>query len=100
MALQNISGKSNVNCNNNENFLLLLVILNNRISNLEKKLTEKDAIINFLLKQKRETNNNTSPVNKIVSENDEIIEIEKGSSSPSSNSRQKREIQTEPSSKK
>ena len=59
MELQKISGKSNVNNNNNnENSLLLLEILKNRIFSLEKKLIEKDAIINFLLKQKNGTNNN------------------------------------------
>ena len=59
MELQNISEKSNVNNNNNnENSLLLLEILKNRIFSLEKKLIEKDAIINFLLKQKNGTNNN------------------------------------------
>ena len=48
MELQKISGKSNVNNNNNnENSLLLLEILKNRIFSLEKKLIEKDAIINF-----------------------------------------------------
>ena len=51
-ALRNISEKNNVNYNNNENSPLLLEILKNRISNFEKELTEKDAIINFLLKQK------------------------------------------------
>ena len=61
---------------------------------------EKNAIINFLLKQKDETNNSTSAVNKTVIENDEILETERGNSSPSSNSKQKRETQTEPSSKK
>ena len=70
------------------------------MSNLVKKLIEKDAIINFLLKQKNETNNNTSSVIKAVTENDEILETERGNSSPSSNSKQKRETQTEPSSKK
>ena len=45
MPLQNISGKKNGNFeNNNENSRLLLEILKNRISNLEKELTEKDAI--------------------------------------------------------
>ena len=73
MALQNISGKNNVNYNNNENSPLLFEILKNRISSLEKKkLIEKDAIINFLLKQKNETNNNTSSVNKTVTKNDKI----------------------------
>ena len=71
----------------------------NRISNLEKDLIEKDAIINLLLKQKSETNNNTSSVNKAVTENDKILETERGNSSPSSNSIQKRETQAEPSSK-
>ena len=56
IALQNISGKHNVNYSNNENSSLLLEILKNCISNLEKELTEEDAIINFLLKQKNETN--------------------------------------------
>ena len=56
IALQNISGKRNVNYSNNENSPLLLEILKNCISNLKKELTEEDAIINFLLKQKNETN--------------------------------------------
>ena len=79
-----------------KNSSLLLDILKNRISNLEKVLIEKDAIINFLLKQKGETNNNTSLVNRTVTENDEILEIERGNSSPSSNSKQKRENEAEP----
>ena len=66
------------------------------ISNLEKELTEKDAIINFLLKQKNETNNNKSSVKKIVTENDEILETERGNSISSSNSKQNRETKTEP----
>ena len=74
--------------------------MKNRISNLEKELIDKDGIINFLWKQKIETNNNTSSVNKTVTENDEILETERGNCSPSSNSKQKRETQTEPSSKK
>ena len=46
MALQNISGKNNgdFDNNNNENSRLLLEILKNRISNLEKELIEKDAM--------------------------------------------------------
>ena len=45
MALQNISGKNNGDFdNNNENSRLLLEILKNRISNLEKELIEKDAM--------------------------------------------------------
>ena len=64
MALQNISGENNVNYSSNENSPLILKILKNRISNLEKELIEKDAIINFLLKHKNETNNNTSSENK------------------------------------
>ena len=63
MALQNISGKNNVNYSNNENSSLLLEILKNHISSLEKELIEKDAIIIFL-KHKNETNNNTSSVKK------------------------------------
>ena len=89
MAFQNVSGKNNVNYSNNQNSLLLLEILKNCISNLEKELIEKYAIINFLLKQKNETNNNRSSVNKKVTENDEIVETEGGNSSPSSNSKQK-----------
>ena len=100
MALQNISGKSNVNYSNNENSLSLLEILKNCIFNLEKELIEKYAIINFLLKQKNETNNNRSSVNKTVTENDEIVETEGGNSSPSSNSKQKIQNQAVPSSKK
>ena len=100
IALQNISGKNNANYNNTKKSPLLLEILKNRISNLEKELIEKDAIVNFLLKQKSETNNNTSPINKAATENDEILETERGNSSSSTNSKQKRETQTEPSSKK
>ena len=59
-----------------------------------------DAIINFLLKRKNETNNNTSSVNKTVIEIDEILETERGNSSPSSNSKRNIETQTEPSSQK
>ena len=65
--------------------MLPLEISKNRISNLEKKLIEKDAIINFLLKQKNETDNNASLVNKTVTENDEMLETKRGNSSPSSN---------------
>ena len=50
MALQNISGINDANYNNNENSPLLLEILKNCISNLEKEVIEKDATINFLLK--------------------------------------------------
>ena len=78
MALLNISGKNNVSYNNNENSSLLLQILKNRILNLEKEVIEKNATINFLLKQKNEANNNTSSVNKTVAENDEILETERG----------------------
>ena len=60
----------------------------------------KDAIIKFLLKQKNEANNKTSSVNKTVTENDEILETERGSSCPSSNSKQQIETETKPSSKK
>ena len=58
-----------------------------------------DAIINFLLKRKNETNNNTSSVNKTVIEIDEILETERGNSSPSSNKKRNIETQTEASSK-
>ena len=77
MVLLNISGKNNLSYNNNENSSLLLEILKNRIPNLEKEVIEKNATINFLLKQKNE-NNNTSSVNKTVAENDEILETERG----------------------
>ena len=90
MALLNISGKNNVNYNNNENSPLLLEILNNRISSWEKEQIERDAIINFLLNQENETNNITSSVNKTVTENDRILETERGNSTPSSNSKQER----------
>ena len=63
-------------------------------------MIENGAIINFLLKQKNETNNNTISVNKTVTENNEIVETERGNSSPNSNSKQKIETQTETSSKK
>ena len=58
----------------------------------------RDAIINFLLKQKNETSDNLRLVNKTVTENYEILDTERGNSSPSSNAKQK--IETEPSSKK
>ena len=45
-------------------------------------------------------NNNTSSVNKTFTENDEILETERGNSNLSSNSKQKRESQTEPLSRK
>ena len=100
MALRNISGKNNVNYSNNEYSPLLLENLKKCISNLEKELIQKDAVINFLLKQKNETINNTSSVNKTVIDNDEIVEIERGNSSLSSNSKPKIETQTEPLIKK
>ena len=59
-------------------------------------MIEKDAIINFLLKQKSETKDNTSSVNKTVTGNDKTLETERGNSSPGSNSKQKRGTQTEP----
>ena len=52
------------------------------------------------MKQKSETNNNTSSVNQKVTENDAILETERGNSSCSSNSKHKKETQTAPSSKK
>ena len=63
-------------------------------------MIEKDVIINFLVKQKSETNNYTISVNEAVAENDEILETERGNSSPSSNSKQKRETQIASSSEK
>ena len=86
MALQNISGEK-CNYNNNENSLQLLEILKNLISNLEKELIGKDAIINFPLKPENETSNNTSSVNKTVTENDEILENERENSSSNPNSK-------------
>ena len=56
--------------------------------------------MNFLLKQKNKTNNNTCSINKTVTENDEILETERGNPSYGSNSKQNQETQTEPSSKK
>ena len=100
IALRNISGKNNVNYSNNEDSPLLLENLKKCISNLEKELIQKDAVINFLLKQKNETINNTSSVNQTVIDNDEIVEIERGNSSLSSNSKPKIETQTEPLIKK
>ena len=47
MALLNISRKNNVNYN--ENSSLLLKLLKNLISSLEKELIEKDVIISFLM---------------------------------------------------
>ena len=88
----------NVNYSNNEYSPFLLEILKNPISSLEKELMEKDAIINFLLKQKNETSDKLRLVNKTVTENYEILETERGNSSSSSNTKQK--IETEPSSKK
>ena len=84
MTILNISGKSNVNYHNNEYFSLLLEILKNRITNLQKELIEKDVIKNFLLKQKNESNNNTSSVNKTVTENNEILGSESGTPVPDS----------------
>ena len=43
--------------------------------------------------QKSESIYNTSSVNKTVTENDEILETERGNSSPSSNSKLKRKTQ-------
>ena len=53
MALQNISGKNNVNYNNNENSPLLLEILKNRIPNLEKELIQKDGDHKFFFEIER-----------------------------------------------
>ena len=41
MVILNISGKSNVSCNNNENSPLLLDILKNCIPNVEKNWYKK-----------------------------------------------------------
>ena len=40
-------------------------------------MIEDHVIINFLLKQKSETNDNTSSLNKTVTENDKILETER-----------------------
>ena len=87
MALQNISGKSNGNYSNNDNSLLLLEVLKKSHIQFRKRTDGKRCNQKFLLKQKSETNNNTSSVNKTVTENDEILEIERRNSSPSSNSK-------------
>ena len=71
VTLQKISGKSNVSYKKNENSPLLLEILYNHLSNLEKELIGKDGAINFLLIQKNESNN-ISSVNKTVSENKKL----------------------------
>ena len=71
VTLQKISGKSNVSYKKNENSPLLLEILYNHLSNLEKKLIEKNGAINFLLMQKNEINN-ISSVNKTVTENKKL----------------------------
>ena len=56
-----------------------------------KKWTDrKRCNHNFFFKQKSETNNNTSSVNKTVTEDDKILETERGNSSPSSNSKQRK----------
>lgn len=47
-----------------------------------------------------ETNSNANSVNKTVTKNNEILEIEWGNSSPISNLKQKRETRTESLSKK
>ena len=52
VTLQKVSGKSNVSYKKNENSPLLLEILYNHLSNLEKELIEKDGAINFLLCRK------------------------------------------------
>ena len=84
VTILNISGKSNVNYHCNEYFSLLLEILKNCMTNLQKELIEKDVIKNFLLKQKNESNNNTSSVNKTVTENNEILGSESGTPVPDS----------------
>ena len=45
-------------------------------------MIEEHVTINFLLKQKSDTNNNTSSINKTVPENDKILETEGKNSSP------------------
>ena len=87
MALQNISGKSNGNYSNNDKSPLLLEVLKKSHIQFRKRTDGKRCNQKFLLKQKSETNNNRSSVNKTVTENDEILEIERRNSSPSSNSK-------------
>ena len=87
MALQNISGKSNRNYSNNDKSPLLLEVLKKSHIQFRKRTDGKRCNQKFLLKQKSETNNNRSSVNKTVTENDEILEIERRNSSPSSNSK-------------
>ena len=65
-----------------------------------KRTDRKRCRHKFYSKVENETNNNVSLVNKTVTENNEIVKTERGNSSPCSNSKQKRETQTETSSKK
>ena len=52
-----------VNENYNEN--LLLELLMNRISSLERELTEKGAVVSFLLKQKNEPDISSAQLKKL-----------------------------------
>ena len=54
-------------------------------------MIEQHVTLNFLLKQKSDTNNNASSLNKTVTENDRISETKRRNSGPNSNSKPKRE---------
>lgn len=66
-----------VNENYNVNSPLLLELLMNRISSLERDLTEKGAVVSFLLKQKNEPDISSAQLKKTVTETVETTEIEK-----------------------
>ena len=54
-----------VNENYNVNSPLLLELLMNRISSLERDLTEKGAVVSFLLKQKNEPDISSAQLKKL-----------------------------------
>ena len=64
-----------------------------------RKRTNEKRCDQFFL-GRDETNSNANSVNKTVTKNNEILEIEWGNSSPISNLKQKRETRTESLSKK
>ena len=54
-------------------------------------MIEEHVTINFFLKEKNETSNNTSSLINTVTENGKTLETERGNSSPNSHSKRKRE---------
>ena len=64
-----------------------------------RKRTNEKRCDQFFL-GRHETNSNANSVNKTVTKNNEILEIEWGNSSPISNLKQNRETRTESLSKK